>query len=244
MLMLALLPLLLLAVATAAFAGTPCEGTPAYSPCELVFELTPADLAAHPNPYATVTLRIEFRSPRFRTYAMPAFWDGGGKMIVRFTPTEAGQWTFKVTSNVSSFDGQQGMFSAAASDAPGFVIVANVHHWATDNQQVVIGNIKPHLWMGYVADRFAFGSDAEFQQELATAAENKFNHFRGSALGGLNDRSLVYLGPDRPNPAYFGELDRRIAEIHKRGITTDLMLASDPETIAAQFPDRQARERF
>ena len=70
MLMLALLPLFLLAFVTAAVAGTPCEGTPAYSPCELAFELSPADLAAHPNPYASVTLRIEFRSPRFRTYAI------------------------------------------------------------------------------------------------------------------------------------------------------------------------------
>src|SRR6202044_971182 len=143
MLMLALLPLLLLAVATAAFAGAPWEGTPAYSSCEVAFELTPADLAAHANPYASVTLRIEFRSPRFRTYAMPAFWDGGAKMIVRFTPPEAGQWTYKATSNIPAFDGQQGMFNAGAvSDALGFVIVANVHHWATDNQQVVIGNIK------------------------------------------------------------------------------------------------------
>jgi Domain of unknown function (DUF5060)/Protein of unknown function (DUF4038) len=245
MLMLALLPLLLLAIATAAVAGTACEGTPAYSPCEVAFELTPADLAVHPNPYGSITLRIEFRSPRFRTYAMPAFWDGAGKMIVRFTPPEAGQWTYKATSNVASFDGQQGMFSATAvPDALGFVIVANVHHWATDNQQVVIGNIKPHLWMGYIADRFAFESDAEFQQELATAAENKFTHFRGSILGGLSDRSRVYLGSDRPNPAYFDELDRRIAEVHKRGITTDLMLAADPETILAQFPNRESRERF
>ncbi|MGA2214051.1 MAG: hypothetical protein ABSH31_12315, partial [Bryobacteraceae bacterium] len=70
--MLALLPLLLFAVATAAFAGMPCEGTPAYSPCEIAFELTPSDLAAHPNPYSSVILRVEFRSPRFHTYAMPA----------------------------------------------------------------------------------------------------------------------------------------------------------------------------
>jgi hypothetical protein len=242
--MLALLPLLLLLAATAAFAQTPCEGTPAYSPCEMAFELEAGDLTAHPNPYATVILRVEFRSPSFRTYAMPAFWDGGRKMIVRFTPTEAGHWLFKASSNVRSFDGQEGMFNAAASAAPGFVIVANVHHWATDNQQVVIGNKQPHLWMGFIADRFALGSDAEFQQELSGAAQNKFNHFRGSILGGLSDRSRVYLGPDRPNPAYFGELDRRVAEIHKRGITTDLMLASDPETIVAQFPDWQSRERF
>src|SRR5271170_8506578 len=129
--MLALLPLLLLVVATTSFAQTPCEGTPAYSPCEMAFELEAGDLTAHPNPYSTVTLRVEFRSPRFRTYAMPAFWDGGRKMIVRFSPTEAGQWIYKATSNVASFDGRQGMFSAAASDAPGFVTVANVHHWAT-----------------------------------------------------------------------------------------------------------------
>jgi hypothetical protein len=242
--MLALLPLLLLAVVTAALGDTPCEGMPAYSPCEIGFELSAADLAAHANPYITVNLRVEFKSPRFRTYAMPAFWDGGRKMIVRFTPTEAGQWTFKATSNVQPFDGREGMFNAAASDAPGYVTVANVHHWATDNQQVVVGNIRPHLWMGYIADRFAFGSEPQFQQELSEAAQNKFNHFRGSILGGLSDRSQVYLGPDRPNPAYFDELDRRVAEIHKRGITADLMLASDPETIAAQFSNLQARERF
>src|SRR5450755_4634815 len=117
MLMLALLPLLLVAVATAAFAEIPCEGTPAYSPCEMTFELQPADLASNPNPYKTVALRVEFRSPRFRTFLMPAYWDGGRKMIVRFTPTEAGQWIYKATSNVSSFEGRQGMFSAIMSDA-------------------------------------------------------------------------------------------------------------------------------
>ena len=108
---------------------------------------------------------------------MPAFWDGGRKMIVRFTPTEPGQWTYRITSNLPAFDGKEGMFNAAASDAPGFVNVANVHHWATDNKQ-------PHLWMGFIADRFAFASAAEFDQQLNTAAQNKFNHFRGSILGG------------------------------------------------------------
>lgn len=236
--MLARLPLLFCCLTVSALAQTPCEGTPAYTPCEMPFELSPADAAAHPNPYATVTLDIEFRSPHFKTYLMPAFWDAGrGKLIVRFTPTEDGPWTYKVTSNLTAFDGKEGTFHAAASDVPGFVNAANVHHWATDNQQ-------PHLWMGYIADRFAFESAAEFDQQLNQAAQNKFNHFRGSILGNAKDRELVCLGPDRPNPAYFDELDRRIAEIHKRGITTDLVLASDPDDITALFPDGRARERF
>ncbi len=195
--MLARLPLLICFLTVSALAQTPCEGTPAYTPCEMPFELSPADAAAHPNPYATVTLDIEFRSPHFKTYLMPAFWDASrGKLIVRFTPTEDGPWTYKVTSNILAFEGKEGTFHAAASDAPGFVNAANVHHWATDNKQ-------PHLWMGYIADRFAFESAAEFDQQLNQAAQNKFNHFRGSVLGNAKDRALVCLGPDRPNPAVF-----------------------------------------
>src|SRR6202162_1268658 len=123
------------------FAQTPCEGTPAYSPCEIVYELSGADLAAHSNPYVSAQLRAEFRSPHFKTYLMPAFWDGGRKLILRFTPTEAGQWIYRTTSNVAALNGKDCTFNAAASESPGFVNVANVHHWATDNKQ-------PHLWRG------------------------------------------------------------------------------------------------
>jgi hypothetical protein len=232
--MLARLPLLFCFCVWSVLAQSACEGTAAYSPCEMTFDLP----AANANPYLNVTLEIEFRSPRFKTYLMPAFWDASrNRMIVRFAPTEGGPWTYKITSDVPAFAGQEGMFNAAASDAPGFVNVANVHHWATDNK-------KAHLWMGYIADRFAFSSAAEFDRELEEAAQNKFNHVRGSILGDAQNRALVYLGADRPNPAYFDELDRRIAAIHKRGITTDLMLASNPDTLTALFPDGRSRQRF
>src|SRR5882672_11464024 len=111
-------------------AQTPCPATPLYSPCDIVFELNDAEVAAHPNPYLTVDIRIEFRSPRHRTYLLPAFWDGGRRMVVRFSPTEAGDWVYRVTSNVADFDGKTGSFTAAASTVPGFIRAANVHHWA------------------------------------------------------------------------------------------------------------------
>jgi len=229
--------LMIFGLGVPAFAQTSCEGTLAYSPCEMVFELSAADAAAHPNPYLSLDLHAEFRSPTFRTYLMPAFWDGRRKMIIRFAPTEPGQWIYKITSNLKSFDGRQGMFNAAASDFPGYVNVANVHHWATDNKQ-------PHLWMGYIADRFAFESPQEFEQQLNAATQDKFTHFRGSILGDAADSARACLGPDHPNPAYFDELDRRVLEIHKRGLTTDLMLAANPDVITTSFPDWQSRERF
>src|SRR5271157_3421331 len=56
-----LLPLLL-------HAQSPCDNTPAYSPCEFVFELSGQAAADHPNPYATADLKAEFRGPRHKTY--------------------------------------------------------------------------------------------------------------------------------------------------------------------------------
>jgi len=228
---------LFLFIAVPLWSQTPCEGTPAYSPCEIPFELSAGDLAANPNPYASAQLHAEFRSPHFKTYLLPAFWDGARKLIIRFTPTEAGQWTYHTTSNIAAFDAKDGAFNAGSSDFPGYVNAANFHHWATDDK-------KPHLWMGYIADRFPFVSQQEFEQQLAAAAQNKFTHFRGSILGTAADGSHVYPGPDKPNTAYFDELDRRILAVHKRGVTIDLILGSNPDYITSLFPDWQSRDRF
>src|SRR5437868_2248807 len=83
---------------------TPCSNTPAYSSCEIVFELTDQDAAAHSNPYVSVDLKAEFRSPRHRTFLQPAFWDGGRRMVIRFAPTEAGDWDYRLTSNIPAWE--------------------------------------------------------------------------------------------------------------------------------------------
>src|SRR5215217_6389964 len=88
---------------TSAVAQTVCPTTPAYSACDIVFELDEKEMAAHPNPYLTVNIKAEIRSPRARTVAPMAFWDGGNRMVVRFAPTSEGQWDFKITSNIERF---------------------------------------------------------------------------------------------------------------------------------------------
>src|ERR1039458_5594120 len=106
-----------------------CNNTPAYSPCEIVFELSDAAAAKYPQPYQSVEMRVEFRSPRHRTLAIPAYWDGGRRMVVRFAPTEAGDWAYRLAGNLPEFDGKTGNFTAAASPSPGFIHPENVHHW-------------------------------------------------------------------------------------------------------------------
>ena len=219
------------------FAQTPCANTPAYSPCEFTFDLTDQDAAAHPNPYLTARLHIEFRSPRFQTLLMPAFWDGGRRMVVRFTPTEPGEWIYRITSNFGGLDGKTGAFTAAPSEAPGFIHPRNVHHWAwTENN-------KPHLWMGDTCYRFLSLDENVFRTLVDTRARQKFNHIRGLVLD-PDATARAFPTPDRPDPAWFRALDERIRYMNSKGIIADLILAGDANHLAKLFPEWQQRERY
>lgn len=226
------------AVAARAQAG--CEATPTYSPCELVFELDDAEAAAHPKPYLSVQLQSEFRSPSFRTFLVEAFWDGGRRVVIRFAPTEAGAWDYRITGNIARFSGRTGQFNAVASNSPGFVKVANVRHFSYTEGKV---RPIPHLWMGDTSYRFATMDRALFEKVVDVRAEQKFNHIRGLVIpeGG---EPPAYFSPDEPNPAYFRELDARILYMNRKGITADLVLAGDDNHLVKLFPTWRERERY
>jgi hypothetical protein len=238
--LLGLLPLALRAQAPPAAQST-CDHTAAYSACELVFELSDKDAAAHPHTYLTVDLRVEFRSPRHRTYALPGYWDGGRRMVIRFSPTEAGDWDYHVTSNIAAWNDQTGTFAAAASEAPGFIRAANVHHWAYTEKDSA-GLDRPHLWMGAAEMRFAFLDDAAFRAVADARAAQKFNHLRGLVMG--EGRDAAFPSPDSPGLAHFQRLDQRVRYVNEKGIVADLILAGGPGTLVKVFPGWEERRRF
>jgi hypothetical protein len=219
-------------------AQTLCPPTPAYSPCDVVFEMSEDELRAHPNPYVSVRLEVEFRSPRYRTYLLPAFWDGANRIVVRFAPTEAGAWDFRVSSNLERFNGTTGRVQAAASNSPGFIRPRNTHHWVfTESDQ-------PHLWMGDTCLRLAFVRQEFFDRMVETRARQKFNHLRGLVIGAAEESAKAFPSPDRPDPQHFRQLDQRILALNKAGIAADLVLASGGNHLAKLFPTWQQRERY
>ena len=234
-----LLRLLLLSSAgLSLFAQATCNNTPAYTPCEFTFELNPQEGAAHPNPYVDVELHAEFRSPHFHTFKVPAFWDGGRRLVIRFTPTEVGEWLWRITSNIQRWDGQTGSFASAASDAPGFVRAANVHHWAWTE-----GN-QPHLWMGDTLYPFAFLDRALFERIVDTRAAQKFNHIRGLILGTDEQAARVFPSPGKPNLEHFQRLDQYIRYMNGKGIVADLILAGGANQLTRLLPGWQDRQRY
>jgi hypothetical protein len=223
--------------------STTCNNIPAYTPCEMVFELGEQAAAAHPNPYKTVELRAELRSPRHRTTELPAFWDGGRRMVIRFAATEPGQWDYHLISNVAELNDKSGTLTAAESDSAGFVVAANVHHWSyTEHQKAQPDLLRPHLWMGAGAPRLATMDDAQFRALADARAAQKFNHLSGWVTAA--DSDAAYSAPDQPKLDYFHRLDERVRYLNEKGITTDLVLAGGDGALTKLFPQPDQRRRF
>ncbi|HEV3202142.1 MAG TPA: DUF5060 domain-containing protein [Bryobacteraceae bacterium] len=226
---------------TPAAAPSPCSNTPTYSPCEMVFELSDKDAAAHPNPYMTVDVKVEFRSPRRRTLAVPAYWDGGRRMVVRFSPNEAGDWDYHVAGNIADWADKEGSFTAVASDSRGFIRPANQHHWAYTERDTR-GLDQAHLWMGASEMLFATLDDAAFRSVADARAAQKFNHLRCLVVS--PEQARAFASPDSPGIEYFQRLDQRVRYLNQKGITADLVLAGGAGYLTKAFPTWQQRSRF
>ncbi|MCZ2155549.1 MAG: DUF5060 domain-containing protein [Bryobacterales bacterium] len=234
--------LLLSLAASVLLSGQPvCPPTPTYSPCDLVLELNDAERSAHPNPYATVELYAEFRSPGIQTYRLPMFWDGGGRFVARFAPTEPGKWFVRFSGNISRFDGNMTSVEAVDAAVPGFVEPANVHHWRTSK------DLQPHLWMGDAQYGFATIPEPVFTEILARRKQQRFTHVRGNLLGiavGAESSQSPLPSPDHIVPEYFQQVDRRIRALNAAGMVVDLILAGDHDQLAATLPTEKDRERY
>ena len=206
----------------------------------MVFELSDKDAAAHPNPYMTVDVKVEFRSPRIRTLAVPAYWDGGRRLVVRFSPTEVGEWEYHVSGNIADWADKTGSFTAASSDSRGFIRPANQHHWEYTERDKGID--QAHLWMGATEMLLASLDDASFRAVADARAAQKFNHLRMLVLS--QELAGAFASPEKPSIEYFQRLDQRIRYLNQKGITADLVLAGGAGYLTNAFPTSQQRSRF
>lgn len=217
----------LLTLAGAACAQTICPPTPRYSPCDLVFDL--------PNTSAerTVNLQAEFRSPRASTALVNAFHDGGTKWVIRFTPTEAGEYTYRLTSARADYNGKQGGFTATANNKAGWLRAANLHHFA-----FVEGNTyTPHLWMGSVVPDFASLSAEAWRNLVDRRAAQHFNHL---AVTLVDEAHAAAFG----DAAFYRAAEEKIRYANDRGIIVDLAFFGPNGLMNRLLPTREDRARW
>ena len=206
-------------------------------PCDYTVELTPDEAAKHPKPYESVELRAEFRSPsKKKTYLLPAFWDGGRRMVIRMGPTEPGTWEYKLSSNIARLQGKEGTLAVAESTTVTHIHNANIHHWQN-------ALMKQHLWMGDTAWRIGFMPRAEFDSMVASSSSQSFTHIRGLILGEARDLAQVWRD-GAPVAEYFRELDSRVTALNQKNIIFDAVLADTPEILKTFGATWQERDRF
>ena len=198
----------LVVLAVPVWAQLPTCTVPTWSACDLAFDLEAGENSA------AVQLHGEFRSAK-RTLLIRAFREADRKYILRFAPTEPGEWVYRLTSSIKRLDGQLGKATAVASDSPGFIKVANVHHFANE------GTNKQHLWMATAIDNFTKIPRTDFDSAVTQKLAEKFSHLR------------VTIAKD----ADLSEAADRIRAINMRGIVADVVLGGIPA-------DRVERERY
>jgi hypothetical protein len=210
-----------------AFAQTVCPPTPRYSPCDLTFEVPAA------TSDGSLKLQAEFRSPHHDTALVRAVWDGGAKWVIRYTPTEAGEYTYRLTSDDAAFNGKEGKFAATPNDRAGWLRAANVHHFA-----LVEGNaLTPHLWMGGVVPGFAQMDLARWKAMVDARAGQHFNHL-GVTL--VDEASAAKFN----DPAFFRAAEEKIRYANDRGIIVDLAFFGGGDLINRVLKSHAEREKW
>jgi len=199
----------------AAYAQTLCPATPAYAICDITFDV-PGSIAPDTE------LNAEFRGPSHRTFLIRAFPSGPHRLIVRFSPFEAGTWDIRLSSTLAEFHDKQLQMTATPSDSLGWIVPANLHHFRYTGGAAEAVLTPAHLWTGDTAPANLDGS--AFESWARARAHAGVNHIRVRV-------------PNSIDEAAFGELDSRLAFLNKQNMIADLVLT-------APAGDRQAREKF
>jgi hypothetical protein len=182
------------------------------------------------NPFLDVRFSAEFRRGH-RAVAVDGFYDGDGVYIVRFSPDTDGDWTYRTLSNRRELDGQTGTFQvtppSAANHGPVYV---------RDTWDFGYADGTPYFPFGTTCYAWTHQAEALQLQTLDTLRHAPFNKMRMCVFpkwyeynrteppsypfaraGGVNDYSQFV-------PAFFRNLEGRVAQLGSMGIEADLIL--------------------
>lgn len=192
-------------------------------------------------------------SPDNRILKASLFWDGGKVWKLRFSPDEAGTWLWSVESADAGLDGQSGRFTCVPSVSRGGIrpMTGYTRHFQYQNGE-------PYRLFGDT-HWSVFGSDPEynwdrtaFKRYVDVRASQGFNFVHGIITsprrGNEGGEMLGTLIRETLNPAFFQDVDSRVAYLNQKGITAMISLSGSKRQGYGlqwrEFPSDDARLRF
>jgi hypothetical protein len=195
-----------------------------------IFELS-LNGPAKGNPFIDVNLSAEFTNGE-KKVTTTGFYDGDGKYIVRFMPSELGIYQYTTKSNIKELDGHKGQFECVKPSAGnhGPVGVKDTYHFA-------YADGTPYYQFGTTCYAWIHQTEELQQQTLKTLASAPFNKIRMCVFPknyayNKNEPSLFAFEKSadgkfdftRFSPAFFHHLESRVKDLMNLGIEADLIL--------------------
>ncbi len=221
-----------------------------------VFEAAFSSTGDYAHPYVDLTAEAALTPPGGGgTRSIPLFWDGGSTWKLRFSPDQLGPWKWSVKSRDAGLSGKSGAFEVVASERQGSIRPMKQFPLHFERQDG-----KPFWFLGDTAWALYYDrADEKYDRDAALAyidarADQGFNVLHSSLLsevgwGNRGGMPFDDIGAERLNPAYWQEVDLRLAHANAKGIVCGLALAwGDKVKVEPfawrRFPNVEARKRY
>lgn len=203
------------------------------------------------NPFTDVQISAKFVNGE-NTKIVSGFYDGKGFYKIRFMPQATGTWTYVTTSNLKSLQAKKGKFVCVANTAEnhGPVAVKDTFHFA-------YADGKAYYPFGTTCYAWVHQGDSLAEVTLKTLAKGYFNKMRMCIFPKDYDwnkkEPLLYPFEGKPltnwdytrfNPAYFQNIEKRIAQLDSLGIEADLIVFHPYDRWGFQKMDRKTDDLY
>ena len=214
-----------------------------------VHEEVVATSAEPENPYVKLRPTVTFTEPDGKTQRKAQlFWDGGKTWKFRISPDKSGTWTWEA-------DGRKGSFTATESRRSGSIQPMRGFRRHFERQDGSRFWFMGDTAWAMVLDRAEEKLNADAVRRYIDArASQGFNVVHLSLLseagwGNSGGAPFEDIAQERINPAYWQEVDRRVAYANSNGLVVGLALAwadkRKREPYAwRKFPSIEARKRY
>jgi PKD repeat protein len=203
------------------------------------------------NPFVDVLLSAEFKNGG-KVYSPQGFYDGSGIYIIRFMPTELGQWNYITKSNRKELDGIKGTFTCveASQNNHGPVRVRNKYYLAYEDG-------TPYFQLGTTCYAWAHQGEEMEQQTLRTLTKAPFNKMRMCVFPKdyvYNKNEPVYYPFEgeplrkwdftRFDPEFWRHFETRVMDLLKMGIEADIILYHTYDRWGFESMDKESDDRY
>jgi hypothetical protein len=226
-----------------------------------IYEVALVSQETYSAPYREVLAEADVTAPDGTKRVVPLFWEGAGSWRLRFSPTRAGTWTYRIRSNDKELHNRLGTLECegAGGDTKGFLRPSKrgqrgrFFEWA-DGTAMLSSPVSASV-ATFIPQEPAkkeegstlpasFRAFQAFVDRAAEAGVNRFTDFwllEGEGLANEGGSLWKERANGEINPQFFAWLDRRIAYCNYRGIVPDIGLTEQGETTLAKHEEGRVR---